>query len=136
MIWHVALWRVRRSSFTCKHNISGTEPACLERRTGQSETPSGRLSLIKPMFTKRPSDHAWIKYLLSTGLLAVDQLEKMRGSQNQIDFGDLLVRHSQNCENDSGLNQALQQDRFHYIPVEDLDERELIELQQLQPALV
>jgi len=88
------------------------------------------------MFTKRPSDHAWIKYLLSTGLLAVDQLEKMRGSQNQIDFGDLLVRHSQNFENDSWLNQALQQDRFHYIPVEDLDERELIELQQLQPALV
>lgn len=88
------------------------------------------------MFTKRPSDQAWIKYLLSTGLLAVDQLEKMRGNQNQIDFSDLLVRHAQNVERDVWLNQALQQDRFHYIPVENLDERELIELQQLQPTLV
>lgn len=88
------------------------------------------------MFTKRPSDHAWIKYLLSTGLLAVDQLEKMRGGQNQMDFGDLLVRHSQNFEREIWLNQALQQDRFHYIPVENLDGRELIELQQLQPTLI
>jgi hypothetical protein len=88
------------------------------------------------MFTKRPSDQAWIKYLLSTGLLAVDQLEKMRGNQNQIDFSDLLVHHAQNFERDVWLNQALQQDRFHYIPVENLDERELIELQQLQPTLV
>ncbi len=88
------------------------------------------------MFTKRPSDQAWIKYLLSTGLLAVDQLEKMRGSQNQIDFGELLVRYAQCFDRDTWLNQALQQDRFHYIPVDHLDERELIELQQLQPALV
>jgi hypothetical protein len=88
------------------------------------------------MFTKRPSDQAWIKYLLSTGLLAVDQLEKMRGGQNQMDFGELLVRHALNFERDVWLNQALQQDRFHYIPVENLDGRELIELQQLQPTLV
>lgn len=88
------------------------------------------------MFTKRPSDQAWIKYLLSSGLLAVDQLEKMRGGQNQMDFGDLLVRHAQNFERDIWLNQALQQDRFHYIPIENLDERELIELRQLQPTLV
>lgn len=88
------------------------------------------------MFTKRPSDHAWIKYLLSTGLMAVDQLEKMRGNLNQIDVGELLVRHAQNCERDTWLNQALQQDRFHYIPVENPDGRELTELQQLQPALI
>lgn len=88
------------------------------------------------MFTKRPSDQTWIKYLLSTGLLAVDQLEKMRGGQNQMDFGDLLVRHAQYFERDTWLNQALQQDRFHYIPIENLDGRELIELQQFQPALV
>jgi hypothetical protein len=87
------------------------------------------------MFTKRPSDQAWIKYLLSTGLLAVDQLEKMRGGQNQIDFGELLVRHAQMFERDVWLNQALQQDRFHYIPIENLDGRELIELQQLRPTL-
>lgn len=87
------------------------------------------------MFTKRVSDQAWIKYLLSTGLLAVDQLEKMRAGQNQMDFGELLVRHAQNCDSDSWLNQALQQDRFHYIPVENLDDRELIELQELQSTL-
>jgi hypothetical protein len=88
------------------------------------------------MFTKRPSDQGWIKYLLSTGLLAVDQLEKMRGNQNQIDVGELLFRHAQSFDRDTWLNQALQQDRFHYIPVENLDGRELTELQQLQPALI
>lgn len=88
------------------------------------------------MFTKRPSDQAWIKYLLSTGLLAVDQLEKIRGGQNQMDFVDLLVRHADYFERDTWLNQALQQDRFHYIPIENLDGSELTELCQLQPALV
>ena len=88
------------------------------------------------MFTKRPSDQAWIKYLLSTGLLAVDQLEKMRGGQNQMEFGELLVRHARYLERDIWLNQALQQDRFHYIPIENLDERELVELYQLQPTFV
>ncbi len=88
------------------------------------------------MFTKRPSDQAWIKYLLSTGLLAVDQLERIRGGQNQMDFGDLLVRHADHFERDTWLNQALQQDRFHYIPIENLDGRELAELCQLQPTLV
>lgn len=88
------------------------------------------------MFTKRPSDQAWIKYLLSAGLLTVDQLEKIRGGQNQMDFGDLLVRHADYFERDSWLNQALQQDRFHYIPIESLDGRELTELSQLQPTLV
>lgn len=88
------------------------------------------------MFTKRPSDQTWIKYLLSTGLLAVDQLEKMRGGQNQMDFGDLLIRYAQYFERDTWLNQALQQDRFHYIPIENLDRLELIELHQLQPVLV
>lgn len=88
------------------------------------------------MFTKRPSDQAWIKYLLSSGLLAVDQLEKIRDGQNQMDFGDLLVRHAHYFERDTWLNQALQQDRFHYIPVENLDGRELTELHQLQPILV
>ncbi len=88
------------------------------------------------MFTKRPSDQAWIKYLLSTGLLAVDQLESIRVGQNQMDFGDLLVRHARCFERDAWLNQALQQDRFHYIPIENLDGRELTELCQLQPTLV
>lgn len=88
------------------------------------------------MFTKRPSDQAWIKYLLSTSLLAVDQLERIRGGQNQMDFGDLLVRHADYFERDTWLNQALQQDRFHYIPIENLDGRELTELCQLQPILV
>lgn len=88
------------------------------------------------MFTQRTSDQGWIKYLLSTGLLAVDQLEKMRGNQNQVDVGELLVRHAQSFDRDAWLNQALQQDRFHFIPIDNLDGRELTELQQLQPALI
>ena len=88
------------------------------------------------MFTRRPSDQSWIKYLLSTGLVTVDQLERMRANQNQVDVGELLVRHAQLFERGLWLNQALQQDRFHYIPVNNLDERELAELQQLQSSLV
>src|SRR5713226_3345374 len=88
------------------------------------------------MFTRRPSDQSWLKYLLSTGLVTVDQLERMRANQNQADVGELLVRNAQLFERDLWLNQALQQDRFHYIPVQNLDERELAELQQLQPSLI
>jgi hypothetical protein len=88
------------------------------------------------MFTRRPSDQSWIKYLLGTGLVTVDQLERMRANLNQADVGELLVRNAQLFERDFWLNQALQQDRFHYIPVNNLDERELAELQQLQPSLV
>jgi hypothetical protein len=88
------------------------------------------------MFTRRPSDQSWIKYLLSTGLVTVDQLERMRANQNQVDVAELLVRHAQLFECGLWLNQALQQDRFHYIPVNNLDERELAELQQLQPSLL
>ena len=80
------------------------------------------------MFTRRPSDQSWIKYLLSTGLVTVDQLERMRANQNQVDVAELLVRHAQLFERGLWLNQALQQDRFHYIPVNNLDERELAEL--------
>lgn len=87
------------------------------------------------MFTKRPSDHGWIKYLLSSGLLTVDQLEKMRSNQNQVDVGELLLRHGHNFERDIWLNQALQQDRFHFIPTASLDEHELAELHRLQPTL-
>ena len=88
------------------------------------------------MFTRRHSDQSWIKYLLNTGLVTVDQLERMRANQNQADVGELLVRNAQLFERDLWLNQALQQDRFHYIPVQNLDERELAELQQLQPSLI
>ena len=88
------------------------------------------------MFTRRPSDQGWIKYLLTTGLVTVDQLERMRANQNQVDIGELLVGNAQLFERDLWLNQALQQDRFHYIPVNSLDERELAELRLLQPLLV
>jgi len=88
------------------------------------------------MFTRRPSDQSWIKYLLSTRLVTVDQLERMRANQNQVDVAELLVRHAQLFGRGLWLNQALQQDRFHYIPVNNLDERELAELQQLQPSLL
>ena len=88
------------------------------------------------MFTRRSSDQSWIKYLLSTGLVTVDQLERMRANQNQVDVGELLVRNGQMFDRDVWLNQALQQDRFHYIPIGAMDEREQTELQQLQPSLV
>ena len=88
------------------------------------------------MFTRRPSDQSWIKYLLSTGLVTVDQLERMRANRNQVDVGELLVCNAQLFERGLWLNQALQQDRFHYIPVNTLDQRELAELQQLQTSLV
>jgi len=88
------------------------------------------------MFTRRSSDQSWIKYLLTTGLVTVDQLERMRANQNQVDMGELLVGNAQLFERDLWLNQALQQDRFHYIPVNSLDERELAELRLLQPLLV
>lgn len=88
------------------------------------------------MFTRRPSDQGWIKYLLTTGLVTVDQLERMRANQNQVDVGELLVRNAQLFERDFWLNQALQQDRFHYIPANTVDERELAELRLLQPSLV
>jgi len=88
------------------------------------------------MFTRRSSDQSWIKYLLTTGLVTVDQLERMRANQNQVDIGELLVGNAQLFERDLWLNQALQQDRFHYIPVNSLDERELAELRLLQPLLV
>jgi len=88
------------------------------------------------MFTRRPSDQSWIKYLLSTGLVTVDQLERMRANQNQMDVGELLVRNAPLFEPGLWINQALQQDRFHYIPVNALDARELAELQQLQPSLL
>ena len=88
------------------------------------------------MFTRRSSDQSWIKHLLTTGLVTVDQLERMRANQNQVDIGELLVGNAQLFERDLWLNQALQQDRFHYIPVNSLDERELAELRLLQPLLV
>ena len=88
------------------------------------------------MFTRRPSDQGWIKYLLTTGLVTVDQLERMRANQNQVDMGELLVGNAQLFGRDLWLNQALQQDRFHYIPVNSPDERELAELRLLQPLLV
>ena len=88
------------------------------------------------MFTRRPSDQGWIKYLLTTGLVTVDQLERMRANQNQVDIGELLVRNAHLFERDLWLNQALQQDRFHYLPVNTVDERELAELRLLQPSLV
>ncbi len=88
------------------------------------------------MFTRRPSDQGWIKHLLATGLVTVDQFERMRAGQNQVDIGELLGGNAQLFERDLWLNQALQQDRFHYIPVNSLDQRELAELRLLQPSLV
>ena len=88
------------------------------------------------MLTKRSSDESWVKYLLATGLVTVDQLQAMRGSQNQFDIGDLLCRHAGQFESGTWLNKALQQDRFHYIPLGGVDFAELEELSRLHPLLV
>lgn len=88
------------------------------------------------MFTRRASDENWIKYLLSTGLVTVDQLQAMRGSQNQFDLGELLCRHAAQFDSDTWLNKALQQDRFHYVPLGEVEFAELEELSRLQPLLV
>jgi hypothetical protein len=88
------------------------------------------------MFTKRPSDQTWIKYLLNSGLLAVDQLEKIRAGQNQVELGELLVQHAGESDSEMWLNQALQQDRFHYIPLSQLEESELRQLGEMLPILV
>jgi len=88
------------------------------------------------MFTRRASDETWVKYLLSTGLLTVDQLQAMRGSQNQVDFGELLCRHAAQFDSDTWLNKALQQDRFHYIPAGEIESAEIEEFNRLHPLLL
>jgi hypothetical protein len=88
------------------------------------------------MFTRRASDEAWIKYLLATGLVTVDQLQAMRGNQNQFDICDLLCRHAGQFESGTWLNNALQQDRFHYIPQGEIQFSEIEELRRLHPLLV
>ena len=88
------------------------------------------------MFTRRSSDENWVKYLLATGLVTVDQLQAMRGSQNQVDLGELLCRHAAWFDSETWLNKALQQDRFHYIPPGQTDFAELEELSRLHPLIV
>ena len=88
------------------------------------------------MFTRRTSDENWVKYLLSTGLVTVDQLQAMRGGQNQFDIGELLWRNAGQFDSDTWLNKALQQDRFHHVPVGEIEFGELEELNRFQPLLV
>lgn len=88
------------------------------------------------MFTRRASDETWVKYLLSTGLLTVDQLQAMRGSQNQVDFGELLCQHAVQFDSDTWLNKALQQDRFHYLPAGEIEVAEIEEFNRLHPLLL
>lgn len=87
------------------------------------------------MHLRRPSDELWIKYLLSTGLLTVDQLQTIRGTQNQVDLAECLCRHAALFDSDAWNNRALQQDRFHYIPNQAIDLRELEEFHRLQPQV-
>lgn len=89
------------------------------------------------MFTKRTSDEGWIKYLLSTGLIPVDQLQAMRGNQSQFDLTELLLKHVREFNEERWINQALQQDRFQYIPIpEAVDLRELEELKKSLPFFI
>jgi hypothetical protein len=87
------------------------------------------------MHNRRASDEFWIKYLLNAGLLTVDQLQTIRGTQNQVDVGECLCRHSSLFDSDAWINRALQQDRFHYIPGVAIEVRELEEFHRLEPHL-
>ena len=68
------------------------------------------------MFTRRPSDAEWVKYLLNTGLLTVDQYQAMRGGKNQVDVTELISQNASAFNNEEWVNVALQQDRFNYMP--------------------
>jgi len=88
------------------------------------------------MFTRRASDQEWVKYLLNTGLVTIDQYQTMLGGQNQVEVTELLVRHAHLFDNDTWVNRALQQDRFHYLPGMDLNTAELETFQQLRALLL
>jgi hypothetical protein len=88
------------------------------------------------MFTRRASDEDWIKYLLNTGLVTVDQYQSMRGNQNQVDVTTLLCANASLFSDDLWVNKALQQDRFHYIPDYDGSIQEIAALNQIQPLLL
>ena len=87
------------------------------------------------MFTQRLSDETWIKYLLSSGLVSVVQLQTIRGGQNQVNVAEVLCKHPDLFDTDVWINKALQQDRFHFIP-RKVQATELYELEQHQPNLV
>ncbi len=88
------------------------------------------------MFTRRPSDAEWVKYLLNTGLLTVDQYQAMRGGKNQVDVTELISQNASAFNNEEWVNVALQQDRFNYIPRRDVSAAELKAFRELQPLLL
>jgi len=88
------------------------------------------------MFTRRPSDEEWVKYLLNTGLTTVDNYASMRGGKNQIDITEMISRNAALFDNEAWVNRALQQDRFHYIPRREIIAGEIEALGQLQPLLL
>jgi hypothetical protein len=88
------------------------------------------------MYTRRPSDAEWVKYLLNTGLMSVDQYQTMKGGQNQIDLTDLFLRNASIFDDNIWVNKALQQDRFSYIPAERLDPNEIETFRQSSPLVL
>ena len=88
------------------------------------------------MSTRRASDEGWLKYLLNTGLLSVDQLQALKGGSNQLDLTDAISRSAGSFDTDTWVNRALQQDRFHYIPLTDLMMGEIETLHTMQPLLL
>ena len=88
------------------------------------------------MFTRRTSDEEWVKYLLNTGLLSVDQYQTMRGGSNQVDITEIISKNAHMFDNDNWINHALQQDRFHYIPKTDVNMLELETIKKLYPLLM
>lgn len=77
------------------------------------------------MYTRRASDSEWVKYLLNTGLMSVDQYQDLKGGQNQFDLTELFLANPTLFDDALWINKALQQDRFSYIPAERLDPNEI-----------
>ena len=63
------------------------------------------------MFTRRPSNDDWVKYLLNTGFTTVDH-QAMRGGKNQVNVTELISQNASSFNNDEWVNRALQQDRL------------------------
>ena len=60
----------------------------------------------------------------------------MRGGRNMVDITESISQNAAMFDNDLWVNQALQQDRFHYIPKREIIFGEIEALRQLQPLLL
>lgn len=88
------------------------------------------------MFTRRASDEEWVKYLLNTGLMSVDQYQTMKGGKNQGDITELFYANAHLFDDTIWINKALQQDRFSYVPTERIEPTEIEAFHAAFPLLL